>query len=200
MTHARLYLAANFREIDLLQPLLQQSVDVEHFITDSFSIADARRLQNRAELRPVERLTRDFVIHFSSITSEAQNALLKLLEEPPATTVFHIIVARESILLPTVRSRLFLMNQGPSAEVSESPAFENFCALTLGERMAEIQVRTKAKDNHWIEELLRGAEQAALSADRNKKLLETLLFIRQHVGARGSSPKLLLEELALVLP
>jgi len=40
-----------------------------------------------------------------SMTTEAQNALLKLLEEPPADTLFVLTAARPAALLPTVLSR-----------------------------------------------------------------------------------------------
>lgn len=39
------------------------------------------------------------------LTIEAQNALLKLIEEPPAGTVFILVTDRVEALLPTVRSR-----------------------------------------------------------------------------------------------
>jgi DNA polymerase-3 subunit delta' len=41
-----------------------------------------------------------------SLTAEAQNALLKTLEEPPVGSVIIMTAAREQALLPTVRSRL----------------------------------------------------------------------------------------------
>lgn len=40
-----------------------------------------------------------------TMTGEAQNALLKLLEEPPAGTLFILTVTNEQALLPTIRSR-----------------------------------------------------------------------------------------------
>jgi DNA polymerase-3 subunit delta' len=39
------------------------------------------------------------------MTVEAQNALLKLIEEPPAQTIFILVAERLGALLPTVRSR-----------------------------------------------------------------------------------------------
>jgi DNA polymerase-3 subunit delta' len=40
-----------------------------------------------------------------ALTVEAQNALLKLIEEPPPQTVFVLVTSRLEALLPTVRSR-----------------------------------------------------------------------------------------------
>lgn len=46
-----------------------------------------------------------FIVGFSTIMSEAQQSLLKLLEEPQKGTVF-ILVAPHGSLLPTIKSRL----------------------------------------------------------------------------------------------
>ncbi len=47
------------------------------------------------------------------INEDAQNALLKLLEEPPERTVLVLCAADEDRLLPTVRSRGFRVRLGP---------------------------------------------------------------------------------------
>ena len=49
------------------------------------------------------------------MTVEAQNALLKLLEEPPAGTRFILIALEPQSLLPTVRSRVASLYFGPIA-------------------------------------------------------------------------------------
>jgi DNA polymerase-3 subunit delta' len=43
------------------------------------------------------------------MNAEAQNALLKTLEEPPGRTVLILVAARPHLLLPTVRSRCFAL-------------------------------------------------------------------------------------------
>lgn len=47
------------------------------------------------------------------LSADAQNALLKLLEEPPAAVVFILAVRRADSLLPTVRSRCSIMACAP---------------------------------------------------------------------------------------
>ena len=44
---------------------------------------------------------------------EAQDALLKTLEEPPPASVFVLITDRPDVLLPTVRSRCQRLRFGP---------------------------------------------------------------------------------------
>ncbi len=56
--------------------------------------------------RPYEGGKRVVVIfHADKMTSQAQNCLLKTLEEPPSGTSFLLLTDRPSDLLPTIRSR-----------------------------------------------------------------------------------------------
>ena len=73
----------------------------------SFSIDDARELKSIASTRPTEPSGKKiFIVMADSITAEAQNALLKLLEEPPEYAHFFLVLPSAHILLPTVKSRI----------------------------------------------------------------------------------------------
>jgi len=200
MSHAQLYIADSLESSGVAPELRQKGADVEHFFCDGFGIGEARELQKRAYLKPVVRDTRDFVVSFSSITVEAQNALLKLFEDPPEGAVFHLVVAREDILLSTLRSRLLLVSTQSSQ--TETDTVKMFLKMLPGERMEEIAKRTKAKDIEWIEALATGAEKFAASRPVAEKetLLRSVVYIRGYLGARGASSKMLLEALALSLP
>src|SRR5205807_8004030 len=49
-----------------------------------------------------------------TLTPEAQNALLKTLEEPPGNTQLYLTTPSAESFLPTVRSRCHLIDLGPS--------------------------------------------------------------------------------------
>ncbi len=74
-------------------------------------IASARLLQRQAALTAVEGGWRVFIIGHADrlvpqeASQEAANALLKLLEEPPARTLFMLTTAEPGLMLPTIRSR-----------------------------------------------------------------------------------------------
>lgn len=57
-----------------------------------------------------------------TLNEEASNALLKLFEEPPARTVFFLIVQHEQALLPTIRSRaqVFHFSSVPSQDIESA--------------------------------------------------------------------------------
>lgn len=90
---------------------------------ETFSIGDARELKLAHEMRPVANNGKKvFVIRFDSMTNDAQNALLKLLEEPAEYAHFFLIVPSAHLLLPTVKSRLSFIevNSGTGRGVSAS--------------------------------------------------------------------------------
>lgn len=73
-----------------------------------------REAIDRAAYRPFEGRRRLVMIDGAdALNVEAQNALLKTLEEPPPASVFVLITDRPDMLLPTVRSRCQRLRFGP---------------------------------------------------------------------------------------
>lgn len=74
----------------------------------SLKIEQVRNFIDQAGLRPFEGAWKVFVIEGAErLTQEAQNALLKVLEEPPGSTVFCLLAESKDHLLPTIQSRSF---------------------------------------------------------------------------------------------
>ena len=73
-----------------------------------------RSLTRELSLAPLEGAWRVAVVEEADrLNEDSQNALLKLLEEPPAGTVLVLCAANEDALLPTVRSRCVHLRLGP---------------------------------------------------------------------------------------
>ena len=73
-----------------------------------------RDLEYESNFRPFEGSARVFVIEEADkLNEESSNALLKTLEEPPATTHIILITARPASLLPTIRSRSQVVRFSP---------------------------------------------------------------------------------------
>ena len=90
--------------------------DVMHLRYGLLSVDDARKIRSMAELSPTFGDRKVLVISASRLFHEAQNALLKLFEEPPAGTVLILVIPSEGMLLPTLRSRLLVLpGVGPHA-------------------------------------------------------------------------------------
>jgi hypothetical protein len=81
-----------------------------------------------------------FILEIDSITHEAQNALLKIFEEPNEYAHFFLIIPSEELLLPTLRSRLFIvrgtMNWGEDAKINKN--LVNFISSSKAERLAIV--------------------------------------------------------------
>jgi DNA polymerase-3 subunit delta' len=74
--------------------------------TGSIKVDQIRDAIERSAYRPFEGRRRVVIIdQADEIVVEAQNALLKTLEEPPAASTFVLVTSRPDALLPTVLSR-----------------------------------------------------------------------------------------------
>lgn len=82
--------------------------DVMEYTFALLSVDDARELGRLAANAPVAGDKKVFIISAGRIFHEAQNALLKLFEEPPAGTHLYLVLPHAGGLLPTLRSRLVL--------------------------------------------------------------------------------------------
>ena len=71
-------------------------------------------------------------------TTEAQNAFLKVLEEPPGSSVIVLVTGRPDLLLPTIVSRCSEMRFDPLPEAVIAAYLEGFLSVGSGEaaRMA----------------------------------------------------------------
>ena len=76
--------------------------------SEEFLIEDAKNVIKEAYIS--ENSTKVIATIFKSYRVEAQNSLLKILEEPPKNIVFIIGVLSKSVLLPTIRSRMMIKN------------------------------------------------------------------------------------------
>jgi len=107
----------------------------------SIKIDPVRDVIERAQYRPFEGRRRVVVIeHADALTDDAQSALLKILEEPPAASVFLLVTSAPDALLPTVRSRC------PRLRFGRLSAGEVADALTRDHGYSETDARAVAAE------------------------------------------------------
>ncbi len=99
------------------------------------AIRDAFRF---LRLTPGESAWRVLIVDGAdSMNPNAQNAALKLLEEPPPNVLILLVAHRPSLLLPTVRSRCRMLRLAPL----DRPAFDEVLRETAPELDAEACAR-----------------------------------------------------------
>ncbi len=82
--------------------------NLRFFISDDFLLENAKEVI--AEAYIAEKDEKILVIQANSFRAEAQNALLKIIEEPPRNIKFIIVTQSKNLLLPTIRSRMLIEN------------------------------------------------------------------------------------------
>ncbi len=82
----------------------------------SISVQTIRAVRNDAYVKPYGDKKVFVINHADELNSESQNALLKVLEEPPKYCVFILIAENDNKLLPTVRSRAITKRFSPLSE------------------------------------------------------------------------------------
>jgi hypothetical protein len=168
----------------------------------SFTIQDTRELTERAYLRPTEGKTKQIIIRANFVTHEAQNALLKVVEEPPSGTNLTFILPPDLILLPTLRSRLSIMGVDDNEEINDNDPFNHFLNKSYSERLIEIESALKKKDEEWQREIKQGLIKYLPKSHLycSGEVVKALEMVSRLLLTRGASNKLLLEQLALSLP
>lgn len=169
------------------------------FEYQSFGIDDARKVRAQALLKGQEE-TRAFVISFFSITHDASQALLKILEESPEGVLFLVFVPSLFQLPETIISRAHVI---PLLENTIEESYEKiaeiFFTKSVSDRFAHIEKLLKGtKDEKPLRNkglvLLHAIEKYA--HEKKEKLPESFFENYMYMMQPTSSPKILLEALA----
>lgn len=191
--------------------LEQNHPDVEYYGGDgsrrSFHIDTIRKLRQNAWLLPGEAPCRVCVLcGAENMTDQAQNALLKILEEPPEHTVFILTAENRAMLLPTILSRVQTIRLEPLTPAEILPVLRERCpdqpgeklewaaetADTIGQALALLADESLQKHaqlaQRMLELLCNGSEYGLLTAvepvsRKREDLLEVCTQLRQLLTA-----------------
>ncbi|MEI7578770.1 MAG: hypothetical protein WCJ58_01875 [bacterium] len=107
--------------------------------TKSISISQIRELIKWANLKPFEASGKLGIIYNAeNLTIEAQNSLLKLLEEPNKFTQIILCTSNHRRLLSTIISRCEIIHHTNPEGIQISDKFSDFMTLPLVEKFCEI--------------------------------------------------------------
>ncbi|HEV7702550.1 MAG TPA: hypothetical protein VGO63_03875 [Candidatus Paceibacterota bacterium] len=196
--------------------------DVVQMHTDTFKIDDARNLKIYGREKGYTSAKKIFIISANNFLSEAQNSLLKLFEEPIENTYFFIVAPDASVFIKTLSSRLYFISTKSdiSAELKDA---EKFIKMPLKSRLdfiKELLTTEELEDEEGLSAQA-GNEVIQLDSIRSKALkflnalesvfhkkmpktafdtsvFEHIFKVREFLRMPGSSPKTLMESVALI--
>jgi DNA polymerase III delta' subunit len=94
----------------------------------SFGVDAVRKIRLDAYVSPNDSERKVYILaNIQDMTEQAQNALLKILEEPPKSVLFILTCDSRTHVLETVRSRAQCLSLGPVAESEIMHAIEQQC-------------------------------------------------------------------------
>lgn len=209
------YLITNFSETDLVARLGEIN-NLESWNFGVIGINEAREIRERGGRASDVENKKFILIRFESITPEAQNVLLKILEEPPLGTVFILVTNNSGLLLPTLLSRLEKLTlpedleNKTEEEIESETAILEFIKDNPETRLKYLEkLLDENEDNHKGVSLdfLNNLEQVLARILKPEEASEQFIFAlaeiragREHLSHPSGASRLVLQHIALVLP
>lgn len=162
---------------------------------EKLGIAEARKIKNHFSLKPYSEKGRTVVLEdASSLTIDAQNALLKTLEELPEEAILILGASSDANFLPTILSRVSIHHTPGVIQIHTVHNIEKLLNSTIEDRFECIE---KLKDREEFLHALVNYFHKNLPANKEfvKELLQAEQWAAQNVNIRA-----ILEYLMLVMP
>lgn len=203
--------AALFEFLKKENVTITENPDIYNATFSTFTVEDASILKSQQLLRGIGNGKKFFIIYFTAMTSEAEHALLKVLEEPARDVHFFFLTPQSATMKDTLLSRMqIIVGTFANEEIGNAKMFLEYA---IQERLAFVTKFLKAFDDEEDTGKVRNASIKFLQGitsilyETNHDLVHTspALFRELencivYLHDRGSSPKMLLEHIALMLP
>lgn len=176
----------------------ENNPDFFPFLAETFGIDDARKLREFSG-RKSFGAKKVFYVRPERFTLEAQNALLKTLEEPTEGTHIFLVAREREVLVPTLLSRLQVLlvsKKGQGRTLAGSP--EAFLKMPLQKRLdfAKKFSDSEASLPAFLDGLLATLRQRD---DKSLKQLGEIAKLRSFSDGPVSSARLIIEHLSFVV-
>lgn len=164
----------------------------------SIGISHIREFQRSLIMGP----TAAIIWQTERLTSEAQNALLKTLEEPPRHTRIILETASVDVLLPTIISRCTVTNLGTSTTSSLAEQrnwlkeWKELATYSIGKQLTSVDTiaATRLDAEHWVSCGIETLDQQIMTIQPDT--IRRLLLARTQLAA-NVTPKLVIDLLIL---
>lgn len=187
---------------------LEQNPDIFTFDVPQFGISQVRSVSDIVSRTNVQLPQKFIIISTDAFTIEAQNALLKTIEDPDSPTIFFILISRGSYVLDTVLSRSQVLHVGEDSRYEEQ--VQQFLQMSYQERIEMFAlfqeegqdkkvVYKKGEVVSFLAELEKQVGTSVLGGDIDKQVYDDFIEIKQYVLDRSANMKQLLEYIALLV-
>ena len=132
---------------------------------NSLKIEQIREMQKKIQEKPIISDKKVYIIdNADKMTIEAQNSLLKTLEEPPEFAVIILIGSNENAFLTTIKSRCMILHFNPINNVEMRNYLSNIGIQNITDNMLELfqgsmgkalTLKDKQEDYAKIENLIK---------------------------------------------
>ena len=185
--------------------ITEGSSDVYARVYRSFGIDDAQEISARSRSRALSKSGRVFILSMPGMTNEAQNALLKTIEEPAAGARFFFIIPSPETLLPTLRSRMQSMSLPGSFFAESIVPVAAFLSASPEKRLEALKPlytydEDEGRDTASIIAFLHEIERVLAVRPQTPQNIEGIRAVyraRKYASDKGSLLKVLLEQVAL---
>lgn len=174
---------------------------------ETFGVEESREIKETSSRAPIgER--KAILLYADIFTREAQNALLKIFEDPTPNTHFFVVTPYPRALLPTLLSRMEKMtlvaglkDASPSRKLAEEALLGDISTrLSIASRLHKDEDKTLAtRFLEELTELLRHKVRVKYTKEDNDALI-AVASAASYVRDSGAFVKMLLEYAVLSLP
>ncbi len=181
---------------------------------DSFTIADTPLIKDWNSKRGISEKKKICIIGAKFINREAEQSLLKVIEEPKINSHLFLVIPNASVLLDTIKSRTHLVRILNNEASSFKKISNNFLKVPVNGRLeiiADLMDKNKNSENSGnlrfqATEIVNELERLSYEKFKTNKLdkdtqfiLEELKKARMYLSTPGASVKMILEHIALVI-
>lgn len=190
------------------------SPDVLSQSYESFTMENSEEIKDWHSRKGITKSKKVCILSTNFINREAEQTLLKIIEEPAENTHFFIIMPDTSLLADTILSRVQLIKIKQTEDTSKGKEILKFISSAPKDRINIVaQIIKENKDEESSGRLRSTAISFVNNLEsifyqkfkKNKKdkqikfVLEELQKSREYLSIPGASVKMILEHLALVM-
>ncbi len=203
-------------KIDVLDRIFFPPSSEREKTPSSLGIELVKNLQKKIFLKPLKSTHKIIVLNNAELlTTPAQNALLKIMEEPPENTFIILHTFNLNLLLPTIQSRCSIINLYsdpiPLPQIDREKIQKTLLQLSsddIGVRLTNAEILSKNKNTaiNFLENAILLKRVELLNRVKNDEPVSVLIRelecfqeTQKILASTNTNPRLLLETLFLNL-